>query len=491
MNHFKTKKSNRIELLPGDLDQKITQIEQYFSHTEDLNIQKLVCSDQACALFYIDALVNIELIQSTVIKPMLASCEKGIEQSLTSVEVRKSSDLVLVGQCLLEGYCIIVTETDSDAIMLPAAQTHSRSIQEPTGEQVIKGPHDGFVESLNTNLYLLRHRMKNPKMKVKYFKLGHVTNTKVAMVYMDNIANSKIVAECEKRLCAIDLDYLYTASNLDEMLEEHPLSPFPQTLQTERPDRAVSYLMEGKIMIFVDGNPSVLILPITFFSFYQSSDDYNSRWITGSFFRFIRLISFIMAICLPAIYIATVTYHSEVLPIGILYSVKVSLTYVPLPPILEAFFMQIILELLKEAAIRLPTSISQTIGIVGGLVIGTAVVQAQLVSNTMIVIIGLTAIASFVTPINEFGTSLRILGFPMMIAAALFGFFGIAIMLMLVFIHLCKIEILGVPYFAPFGPFQGKENMKDIFLRLPIWAVNKTPWKSSLKQTVFGRWKRQ
>jgi spore germination protein KA len=491
MSHFETKKSNRIELHTGDLDQKIIQIEQYFSDTEDLNIQKLVCSDQACALFYIDALVNIELIQSTIVKPMMDSSEKGIEQSLTSVEVRKSSDLVLIGQCLLEGYCIIVTEMDCDAIMLPASQTYSRSIQEPTGEQVVKGPHDGFIESLNTNLYLLRHRMKNPKMKVKYFKLGNVTNTKVAMVYMDNIANPKIVAECEKRLCAIDLDYLYTAGNLDEMIEEHPLSPFPQTLQTERPDRAVSYLMEGKITIFVDGNPSVLILPITFFSFYQSSDDYNSRWITGSFFRFIRLISFIMAICLPAIYIATVTYHSEVLPMGILYSVKVSLTYVPLPPILEAFFMQIILELLKEAAIRLPTSISQTIGIVGGLVIGTAVVQAQLVSNTMIVIIGLTAIASFVTPINEFGISLRILGFPMMIAASLFGFFGIAIMLMLVFIHLCKIETLGVPYFAPFGPFQGKENMKDIFLRLPIWAVNKNPWKSSLKQTVFGRWKRR
>jgi spore germination protein KA len=250
--------------------------------------------------------------------------------------------------------------------------------------------------------------------------------------------------------------------------------------------------LEGKINILVDGNPTVLVIPIKFFSFYQSPDDYNSRWITGSFFRFIRMISFILAISLPAIYIAIVSFHSEVLPPGILYSVKVSLTYVPFPPIVEALAMQIILELLKEASIRLPSPIAQTIGIVGGLVIGTAVVEAHLVSHTMIVVIGLTAIASFAAPLSEFGTSLRILGFPTMLAASLFGFFGISVMMMVIFIHLCKIETLGVPYFAPFGPFHGKDSMKDIFLRLPVWKTEQNAQKNgSRKQSFTLRWKRQ
>ncbi|MBM7564268.1 spore germination protein [Paenibacillus sacheonensis] len=480
--------------LSGTLGQKIVQIAAYLSHSEDLKIQKLSFRDQSCAILYVDVLVKPESVQSNIMQPLKESVSGNVEQNLVAFAVNKSPELVRVGQLLLEGCCAIITAEDEAAIMVRVPQAHNRSIEEPRAEQVVKGPHDGFIEDLSTNIYLLRNRIKHPNFKVNYMTFGTVTNTRTAMIYMDRLANPAIVAECEKRLGELELDYLYSAGNLDEMLEEHPMSPFPQTLQTERPDRVVSYLMEGKIALIVDGSPSVLILPITFFSFYQSPDDYNSRWLTGSFFRFIRLISFILAICLPAIYIAIVTYHSEVLPIGILYSVKVSLTYVPLTPILEAILMQIILELLKEAAIRLPNPISQTIGIVGGLVIGTAVVEAQLVSHTMIVVIGLTAIASFVTPINEFGTSLRILGFPMMAAAAMFGFFGIAIMLMLIFIHLCKIQTLGVPYFTPFGPYQGKNSFKDVLLRVPLWTFNKTERTregSLVKQAVFGRWKRR
>ncbi|BFT69455.1 spore germination protein [Paenibacillus sp. P36] len=481
------------ELKIGDIELKITQIQEYFSCTDDLKIQKFVFNSQTYSLLYLEDLVKTELIQSNVIKPLLESNIGDIEQIFTLIDLKKSSDILQIGKYILDGFCVIVIEDEVEAIMMSVAQTQSRSIQEPKDEQIIKGSHEGFIENISTNIYLLRNRIKSPKLRVRYFTLGNVTNTKVAMVYMENRADPIIVEECEKRISAIDLDYIYSVGNIDEMIEEHPLSPFPQSMQTERPDRAVSYLMEGKINIIVDGMPSVLVLPVTFFSFFQSPDDYNGRWILGSFFRIIRFISFILAISLPAIYIAIVSYHSEVLPIGILYSIQVSLVYVPLPPILEALVMQILLELLKEAAIRLPSPIAQTIGIVGGLVIGTAVVEAHLVSNTMIVVIGLTAIASFATPLNEFGTSLRILGFPTMLAAALFGLFGISIMMMVIFIHLCKIETLGVPYFAPFGPFHGKQGLNDIFLRLPIWKGNKDSQSSesgATNKSYFRRWKR-
>ncbi|MBA2939791.1 spore germination protein [Paenibacillus sp. CGMCC 1.16610] len=487
------KETHDDELESGDFELSVAQIKDYFACTEDLKVQKFIYNSQSCSLLYLEDLVKTELMQSNVIKPLLESNSGNIEQIFSSIEAKKSSDIHQIGKYLLDGFCAIVIENEVAAIMMSVAQTQGRSIQEPKDEQIIKGSHEGFVENISTNIYLLRNRIKSPKLKVRYYTLGNVTNTKVAMIYMENRADPLIVNECEKRISAFDLDYLYSVGNIDEMIEEHPLSPFPQSLQTERPDRAVSYLMEGKINIIVDGMPSVLVLPITFFSFFQSPDDYNGRWILGSFFRIIRFISFILAVSMPAIYIAIVSYHSEVLPIGILYSIQVSLAYVPLPPILEALVMQILLELLKEAAIRLPSPIAQTIGIVGGLVIGTAVVEAHLVSNTMIVVIGLTAIASFATPLNEFGTSLRILGFPTMLAAALFGLFGISIMMMVIFIHLCKIETLGVPYFAPFGPYHGKQGLKDIFLRLPIWKGNNNSQSFESGRTnksYFRRWKR-
>ncbi|CAH1192457.1 hypothetical protein PAECIP111891_00309 [Paenibacillus allorhizoplanae] len=482
-------------LEPGDLEFLITQIQVHLSYTEDLNVHQLVFNNQQCALVYLESLVNQEFIQTSIINPLLASNtnDADVEQIVTTMEITKSSDVIIIGKGLLHGSCIMVMENESIANLMFVGQTQGRSIQEPKSEQIIQGSHEGFIERISTNINLLRNRIKSPKLTVKYFTIGHLTNTKVALIFMDQVADPAIVAECERRIRSIDLDYLYSVSAIDESIEEHPFSPFPQSMQTERPDRAVSYLMEGRITIIVDGSPSVLVLPITFFAFYQSPDDYNNRWITGTFFRFIRLISFILAISLPAIYIATVSFNSEVLPIGILYSVKVSLTYVPLPPILEAIMMQLILELLKEASIRLPTPIAQTIGIVGGLVIGTAVVEAHLVSHTMIVVIGLTAIASFATPINELGTSLRILGFPTMLAASLFGFFGISIMMMVIFIHLCKLETLGVPYFEPFGPYLGKKRLKDIFISLPSWKLNKIPKNKepgTVKHSFFVRWKR-
>ena len=363
------------------------------------------------------------------------------------------------------------------AISLSVVEITSRSIEEPDNERSITSSHDGFVENLGTNIFQLRKRVKSPQLKVKFFTLGKLTNTKVSMVFIENLANKKIIEEVERRISSIEVDQLLSFGDLEDYIEDNPYSPFPQMLTTERPDRGAAYLTEGKILLIVDGSPRILIVPITFFAFYQSPDDYNSRWLVGTFFRLIRFFSFIISISLPAIYIAVVSFHSEVLPIGILYSIRVSLENVPFPPYIEAFAMQIILELLKEASIRLPSPIAQTIGIVGGLVIGTAVVEASFVSNTMIVVIGLTAIASFVAPVNEMGTSARLLGFPVMIAASLFGFFGIVLVLMLIFMHVCKLETFGTPYFAPLAPFK-IEDIKDSIVRLPFWKLNTRPTDS-------------
>lgn len=463
--------------MSDELTKLLSDIQTHFSHTGDLIIRPVVWSDSSCALIYLEPLVHADSIQFKLLRHIGESSAEKAEDILAPLDRIPSQDIAALGNALLEGHCALLMEGQPLAYVINAAESLGRSPNEPNSEQVTMGAHDGFVEQLNTNIYLIRRRIHHPNLKVAYMSLGKLTKTKIALVYMDNLANADIVAECERRLSEFSAEHLYSTGNIAEFLEEHPFSPFPQTLQTERPDRSVSYIMDGKIALLVDGSPSALVLPITFFAFYQSPDDYNNRWIVGSFNRIVRMIGFVFAISLPAIYIAIVSFHSEVLPIGILYSVKVAITYVPFPPIMEAITMQVILELLKEAAIRLHSSIAQTIGVVGGLVIGTAIVETHLISHTMIVVIGLTAISSFVTPISEFGTSLRVLGFSTILAATLFGFFGISIMLMFIFIHLCKLEMFGVPYFSPFGPFRAREGLRDMYIRYPGTKFLKLPWK--------------
>jgi spore germination protein KA len=473
-NSFQTNPTAMDEQLTSVMKKNIVKIHSHMSNTEDLMEKEILFNNKKCTILYIDSIVKKELLQSSVIDPILEVKLGKIEHVVRANEIKMSSEISEIGSSLLNGSCIILLENETCAYMAPVAENVGSSVQEPINERSIKSSHDGFVDGFSTNLHLLRNRVKSPFLKVKYFTVGKLTNTKVGIVYLDNLVNKELVKEVERRISSIEIDQLYSTGDLEGLIEDNPFSPFPHILATERPDRAVSYLTEGKINIIVDGCPRVLIVPITFFAFYQSPDDYNSRWLIGSFFRFIRIFSFIIAISLPAIYIAIVSFHSEVLPIGILYSIRVSLEYVPFPPIVEALAMQIVLELLKEAAIRLPSPIAQTIGIVGGLVIGTAVVDANLVSNMMIVVIGFTAIASFVAPVNEMGTSVRLLGFPTMIAASLFGFFGIVLVLMLIFMHLSKLDTFGTPYFAPLAPLK-KEDLKDTFLRLPLWKLNTRP----------------
>lgn len=473
-NSSLSNRSNEEGQLSNDIEKNIRKLQEHFSHTEDLLKKELVFNGEKCVVLYIDSMLNKELLQSSVIDPIIDVKTSDIENAVLAAEIKKTSMISEAGKNLLDGFCLILLENDSQAYMASVGGIEGRSFQEPNNERSIKSSHDGFVESFSSNLHLLRKRIKSPQLKVKYFTIGNLTHTKVGMLYLDHLANEELIREVERRLTSIEIDQLYSTGDLEDLIEDHPFSPFPHILSTERPDRVVSYITEGKIAILIDGNPRVMIVPITFFAFYQAPDDYNSRWLVGSFFRLIRVFSFIVAISLPAIYIAIVSFHSEVLPIGILYSIRVSLEYVPFPPLVEALAMQIILELLKEASIRLPSPIAQTIGIVGGLVIGTAVVDAHIVSNMMIVVIGFTAIASFVAPINEMGTSARLLGFPTMIAASLFGFFGIVLVLMLIFMHLCKLDSFGTPYFSPLAPFK-KEGLKDSLLRLPLWKMNTRP----------------
>lgn len=453
-------------VLTTKLEENLLHVRAMFVDTEDLIMESLHRFNMEAYLLYIETIIDKKLVEDIIVKPMQEAdlkVEKGVfpqalvEETNSIKELRKS---------LLQGKCILLKK-DSDLAQIFNAQSFkARNITEPATEGVIRGSHEGFVESLKTNISLIRKRLHNSNLKIKYFTIGNDSHTKVGMIYLDHIANKKTVASIEEKLSDIDIDFVLAPGHIEEFLSDN-FSIFPTMLSTERADRTVANLMDGRVAILTDNSPGALIAPTTFFTFYQSPDDYNSRWYFGSFIRFLRILGFLISVALPALYIAIVSFHYEILPTEIVFSIKSSLEYVPYPPLIEALGMQITLEILREASIRLPSRIGQTIGVVGGLVIGTAVVEANLVSNTMIIVVAITAISSFIVPITEMGSSIRLLGFPFMLMAAMFGLIGMSFLFMFVLIHLCKLESFGTPYFAPFSTLKWSE-MKDTLIRVPI-----------------------
>lgn len=395
---------------------------------------------------------------------------------------------------LVSGNIVATISGDENWYVLSLENTIARPISEPDSERIIRGAHDGFIEKLDTNIHLLRYRLKDPSLTVEYIELGSRTNTRVAIVYIQDLVNDTLLTEVKRRLAYIDTDMIISPGYIEEFIEDNTMSFFPQLLNTERPDRVEGNIMEGRIALLCEGTPTALIAPATFFSFYQSPDDYNSRWIPATFIRLLRLFSFLIAITLPAFYISVIGFHLEVIPNDLIWPVKYAVEGIPYPPLIEALIMEVTIELIREAGIRLPSPISQTIGIVGGLVIGDAVVQAGLISNLMIVVVAITAISSFIVPSNEMSTTVRLLRFPLMVLAATFGFVGIVFGLIFILINLCKLETLGVPYFAPFAPLR-LTDWKDTFVRFPLWTMSRRPADAKPKLIVRLRdtrgWKQE
>jgi spore germination protein KA len=463
------------QLLTKIVDVNLETLKDAMFPSDDIKERMIHLNEHKFLIVYLDSMVDKQSLETNILEPII-ELSKGDSYTIVdnlfsttmsiikAVEVKSSNALTEIVNGLREGNSVLFLENQENAIIAGVPNSEDRSIQEPENEKIIKGSRDGFSESMDKNIYLLQKRNKSENLVVKDFTVGIKTKTKVKILYIHELVNRDVLSEVTQRIQNIKVEKLQSSGELEELIEDNGYTLFPQILTTERPDRASSYLIDGKVIVMVDQCPQVLILPITFFSFYQSPDDYNNRWFLGTFFRLIRLLSFIIAISLPAIYISVVSFHSEILPIGLLYSLRVQTEFVPLSPFLEAITMQIILELLKEAAIRLPSTIAQTIGIVGGLVIGTAIVEAGIVSNVMIVVIALTAIASFVAPVNQMGTGVRVLAFPIMILANLFGFLGISVSLTILIIHLCKLESFKSPYLYPVAPLD-INGIKDAFVR--------------------------
>jgi len=486
---------NKPHFAVAALADNVAFIEQQLFHTDDLVKHAVVLHDTPGMLLYIDSLVDQEVVQTHILGDLYDSSNDSHSHNMfTTLGSSKDNDLQTAVEALIQGNCAFILDGICEFYILSSEKWYARSTTEPENEGVIRGPHNGFVEPLQVNLNLVRKQLTSPSLIVRYHTIGSKTRTKVAVVYVQDLANPELVEKVHHRIQSIDSDMVMPPGFIQEFMEDNPYSLFPQQLSTERPDRVVAHLMEGRVAIIADGSPSALIAPVTFFAFYQSPDDYHGRWPISSFLRFIRMVSFMIAFTLPAVYIATITFHWAILPLELAHTIKKSLQNIPFPALVEAMLLELIFEVLREAGVRLPSRVGQTIGIVGGLVIGDAIVRAGLVSYTMIIVVSLTAISSFLIPSHEMSSAVRILRFPMMVAAAIFGYIGISFGLVILTIHLCKLETFGTPYFAPLAPFR-LADMKDVMIRFPIWALRGRPHGTQaqkLKQQDFSRsWKRR
>lgn len=475
----------------ASIDENITFIKNTFSCSDDLIIKELNVRNNRGILVFLNTMTDSDKIQNNILSPVLEANGDKLESLLKS-KFLKSNNLIKAKEELLNGSCIILFERDQEFYRLEVAISKDRAVIEPNNEQVIQGSHEGFIENLLINLHLIRKSVRTSDLVMEHLSVGENIQSKLTMVYMKDLANKEIIKEFKRRVDYISMDHIPSIGSLQELIEDSTWSPFPQILSTERVDRVIGHLNEGRVAILMEGSPSCLLIPVTFFAFFHSPDDYNSRWMIGTFIRSMRLMSIAIAVNLPAIYIAVIGFHFEVLPDDLVLPVVSSIRNIPFPPLIEALVMELTIELIREAGVRLPARIGQTIGIVGGLVIGDAVVRAGLVSNTMIVVVAITAVAAYSIPSTEMSDAVRFLRFPLMILASTFGFVGIVFGFMFTLAHLCRLESFGTPYFAPWAPFRLKD-IKDTFIRLPLWKFNTRPLDSNPKmlrmQSLSRGWK--
>ncbi|MFC4023275.1 spore germination protein [Oceanobacillus longus] len=467
-----------------NLDDNLKNLKQVLGNPDDLVVRELILGgiETRAAIVYISGITDGNLINNNILKTIQLNLkqfesnvlDKVYQEVIAVTDIKKTNTLNEVSVGILNGSTAFYLDGIDTALIMGTAGGEARSIEEPQSETLIRGPRDGFVENIQTNVSLIRRDIKDPNLRFQTHEVGKRSKQKVMISYIEGITNPEIVNEINRRLETIDIDYLSDSAYVEQWIEDSFLSPFPQLLDTERPDKVSASLVQGKVAILVDGSPFALVAPMNIGDAMLSVEDYNQRWIAASFLRILRYLSAFLAVFLPAIYIALVSFHPGMVPSTLTYSIAASREGVPFPAAIEAIIMAITFEILHEAGVRLPKVIGQTIGIVGGLVIGEAAVSAGVVSPIMVIVTALTAIASFSVPSYSVTITFRGLRFAFMIAASIFGLYGIILIYIALNIHLVNLKSIGVPYSAPFAPFF-INDWKDLVLRAPITKLTKRP----------------
>lgn len=435
-------------------------------------------------LIFVDGLVQSEIINRDIITPLLTKLiyiplaklknPSQLEVFIPINEIKSLDSFQDIPEKLFSGDTILLIDTFNSCFVLNTKGFSNRGIEESKNEHIIRGPKDSFIEDIRTNTSLIRRKLKDPNLKLKEFTIGERSKTLVALLYIDDLVHKEFLNSIIERINKIKINGIFETAYLEQHLENSPYSIFPQMQTTERPDKVCSFLLEGKIAIFVDGSPNCLLLPVTLSQLFQSPDDYYERVVFGNFLRIVRYIGFFITTTLPAFYISLTTFHQDVLPLNLALTIAKSRAEVPYPPLVEVLLMEIAIEFLREASNRLPSSIGQTIGIVGAIILGDAAVKAGLVSSVMVIVVATTAIGAYIVPFYSTTYALRFIRIPLILAASIFGAFGMVMAWCWILAHLCRLSSFGYPYLFPLSP-SDPTLISDSLTRKPLYNHQTSP----------------
>lgn len=470
----------------------------------DINVRKFTLpiksKEFSAALVYIDGMVDNDSINNAILSPLLLRNSITMQPATSSTAVSKDISVKRVKKFNLEeflynslipqnnivkvkdfkellekvnsGFCVLFVDTLNIAFCIETKKLPGRSIDSAKNEAVIQGSQEAFVENIRNNTALIRKIINNENLVMESSSVGNITNTQVVVCYMKNIANDDLVAEVKYRIQNLDIDSLTSSGELQQLIKDNPNRFMPQLISTERPDKTCNAILNGKVAILVNGSPYALVAPAVLIDFLESPEDSNLNYHLSNFLRFLRGIAFIFAIFLPGFYVAITNFHQELIPSELLLAISSARESIPFPVIFEILIMEISFELIREAGLRVSSSFSNTIGIIGALVLGEAAVNANIVSPILIIIVAFTGICGFAIPDFLLGFSIRIFRFMYIILGYLAGFLGIAIGFYLHFIYWANIKSFGVSYFSPYIPVSDFTKNSDYHLKA-IWKREK------------------
>lgn len=469
------------------LDDNVKKVKDTLGKDSDLLLRTIEFQHNplaSIAIVHFDGISDEQRIIDSIIKPLQEKEIKSnfsiewVQNEVNISNITKISSWNKALQAIFCGDTAIFVEGSEEVLIASTRSGQSRSVAEPTTETVIRGPKDCFTENIRTNTSLIRQRVRNSNLRMEGLIMGEITQTDVAIVYMEGIVEEELLQDVKSLLDNMELDSLLDSSYLELIMESNTISPFPTVLNTERPDIVVGNILEGRVAILVHGSPFALIVPAVMVQFMQSPEDYYQNHYVTSFIRILRIFSFFLSLLGPALYIAITTFHPVIIPTTLLVSLSAQREGIPFPALVEALLMELTFEILREAGVRMPRAVGQAVSIVGALVVGQAAVEAGLVSIAMVLIVAITAISTFTLPHYSFAVSVRLLRFLFMFAASFIGLYGIILGLIMLLVHLVSLESFGTPYLSPISPFH-KKQQKDIFIRSPFKFLQSTHPKAS------------
>jgi len=434
-----------------------------------------------CAIIYVNGIASKEFIDRDILKPLMIYAKEDFNDKsnladylskkyITSSNTQVDSNIDAAINSIKRGKTVVLLQNKSEFIIADTSGGEYRAISEPVNEAAVRGTREGFVEKLETNVSILRRRIKDDKLVFENITVGRRSQSDLVLVYIDDVVDKDMLNELRKRITAIDVDGIPLAGYIQQYIEDNAFSFFPQSFSSERPDKIEENILEGRVAVILDGTSTVITVPTLITEFFQAVEDYSQRTVISNFVRIIRFIAVFIIITAPSIFLTMVKFNGELIPIKFIVPIVESRIGIALDPFIEILLMEIIVEFLREGGLRLPSKIGQTLSVVGGIIIGDAALKARVVSPATLLIVGIVTVATFLIPNYDMSLTIRSIRFPMLIIANYFGIFGIAAAWFFLTVHVCSLKSLGVPYFSIH-----KSDFKDMLIRVPLWMMNERP----------------